>query len=235
MKERCSQHELWIIPLVAVLVIIGLVILENTGMLNQGLAMVIVTTILAAITMYYALLNKRLLELNQSVLKLNQRVLEVTTDPQVVVYIRPWQQYVQQDVLVIENIGNGIAFDIHFEVLDQKLFQLKSDLYFTDLPCVAKGIKSMSPKQHYKTLIESTDLSEEQRRSDYKIKVNYVNSQGRPLSDTFTLNINENLHYLYENPLAEHLKKLAENTDKIASQSSNARNQPSHSAIDGKR
>ena len=93
----------------------------------------------------------------------------------------------------------------------------------------------MSPKQHYKTLIESTDLSEEQRRSDYKIKVNYVNSQGRPLSDTFTLNINENLHYLYENPLAEHLKKLAENTDKIASQSSNARNQPSHSAIDGKR
>lgn len=228
MKERRSQNELWIIPLVTVLVIIGLVILKNKGMLNQELAMVIVTTILAAITMYYALLNKRLLELNQ-------RVLEVTTNPKVVVYIRPWQQYVQQDVLVIENIGNGIAFDIHFEMLDEKLFQLRSDLYFTDLPCVAKGIKSMSPKQHYKTLIESTELSEEQRRSDYKIEVNYANSQGRQLSDTFTLNINENLHYLYENPLAEHLKKVAENTDKIASQSPNARNQPDRSPIAGSR
>ena len=170
---------------------------------HDGLVMAIVTTILVATTMYYSWLNRCLLE--------------NTNLPKMVLYIRPWSKYVQQHIFFIENVGTGIAFDIKLEVLDNQPFMLNSDLSLMDASCAE--ISSMPPNKDYKILIKSEKWTVEKRKTRYKIKVRYTNSQRKEFSEVFSLSIEETRDYLQDDLVAEFLREIAVHAKGIANQS----------------
>lgn len=188
---------------------------------NQGLGMIIITTTLTGITMYYSWLNRRLLE--------------TTNSPKIVLYIRPWRRYEQQEhMLVIENIGTGTASDIRLEVLNDAVFMLGSELSLADMPCARGAIKSMPPKQDYKALIKSTELDEQQKKQSYKIKVCYKNWQDKEDSEVFNLSIEATHDYLQDDLVSEYLKEIATHTKEIANQSPSSQVPDSIYLPDGK-
>ena len=209
-----KRHKSIIVLIVGLIIIIGVLCLGHKLVKqHDGLVMAIVTTILIATTMYYSWLNKCLLE---------------TTDmPKVVVYIRPYKKYAEQHVLIIENLGTGPAFNIRFKEVDPSfMLQKDSELYLVGIPCIKEGIDYMSPKQDYKTFIDSTELTEDQRNRSYKIEIDYTNSQGKKFTGSFNLNIGMTLHYFHEYPVVEHLEEIAIHTKQIASHTEKFADQP---------
>ena len=149
--------------------------------------------------------------------------------PKVVVYIRPYNKYAEQHVLIIENLGTGTAFNIRFSEVDTSfILKRDPDLYLADIPCIKEGIDYMPPKQDYKTFIDSTRLTDGQRDRFYKIKVDYTNSRHKKFTDSFDLNIGVTLHYFHEYPVVEHLGEIAIHTKQIASHTEKFANPPSN-------
>ena len=173
--------------------------------MSQGLAMVIVTTILVATTMYYSLLN--------------QRLLDATDSPKVILDIRPWNTDKEQYVFIIENVGTGIASDIKLEMLSNQPLMLNSKLSLAD---ACAKINPIPPNQNYKLLIETETWEPKDRKTSFDIEVSYTNSQRTKLPPAkFSLSIEASQHYLQGDLAAEFLRKIADNTEKTTNQSSN--------------
>ena len=202
MKKMWSQYGGRIILGGTVVIIIVLIIADNTEKVSQGLAMVIVTAVLASITMYYALLN--------------QRLLDATNSPKVILDIRPWNTDKEQNVFVIENIGTGIALDIKIEMLSGQPLMLNSELSLED---VCNKINPIPPKQNYKLLIEAKNWGPEKRKTSYDIKVSYKDSRNNRCSKEFNLSIDAIHYYLQGDLVAERLGEIADHTKAITNQS----------------
>ena len=211
MKKKWSRYGGSIILVVTVAIIIVFVYAGETLKPYQGLAMVIVTTILVATTMYYSLLNWRLLENNQL-------LLAATDSPKVILAIRPWNTGKKQYVFVIENVGTGIASDIKLEMLSNQPLMLNSEL---DLMVACAEIKPIPPKQDYKLLIEAEKWEPKERKTSFDIEVSYTNSQRTKLPpEKFSLSIEASHHYLQGDLVAEHLGEIADHIKEIADPSS---------------
>ncbi len=170
---------------------------------NEGLVMASVTTILVGTTIYYSLLNKRLLD--------------ATDSPKIILDIRPWNTKKQQYVFVIANVGTGIAFDIKLEMLSNQPLMLNPDLSLGE---VCAEIKPIPPKQDYKILIEAEKWESEKRKTSFDIGVSYTNSQRTKLPpENFSLSIEASHHYLQGDLVAERLGEIADHTKEIANQS----------------
>ena len=202
MIKMWSQYGGRIILGGTVVIIIVLIIADKTEKVNQGLAMVIVTTILVATTMYYSLLN--------------QRLLDATDSPKVILDIRPWNTDKEQYVFVIENVGTGIAFDIKIEMLRGQPLMLNSELSLEE---VCAKINPIPPKQNYKLSIEAENWEPEKRKTSYDIKVSYKNSRDKKCSKEFSLSIDAIHYYLQGDLVAERLGEIADHTKEIANQS----------------
>ena len=171
---------------------------------NEGLVMASVTTILVGTTIYYSLLNKRLLD--------------ATDLPKIILDIRPWNTKKQQYVFVIENVGTGIASDIKLEMLSNQPLMLNSEL---DLIVACAEIKPIPPKQDYKLLIETEEWEPKERKASFDIEVSYTNSQRTKLPpEKFSLSIEASHHYLQGDLVAEHLGEIADHIKEIADPSS---------------
>ena len=202
MKKKWSRYGGSIILVVTVAIIIVFVYAGETLMPYQGLAMVIVTTILVATTMYYSLLN--------------QRLLDATDSPKVILDIRPWNTDKEQYVFVIENVGTGIAFDIKIEMLRGQPLMLNSELSLEE---ACAKINPIPPKQNYKLSIEAENWEPEKRKTSYDIKVSYKNSRDKKCSKEFSLSIDAIHYYLQGDLVAERLGEIADHTKEIANQS----------------
>ena len=171
---------------------------------NEGLVMASVTTILVGTTIYYSLLNKRLLD--------------ATDLPKIILDIRPWNTKKQQYVFVIENVGTGIASDIKLEMLSNQPLMLNSEL---DLIVACAEIKPIPPKQDYKLLIETEEWEPKERKASFDIEVSYTNSQRTKLPpEKFSLSIEASHHYLQGDLVAERLGEIADHIKEIADPSS---------------
>ena len=218
-----SQYGGWIILVGTVAVIIALIVADIVGVLKQGLAMTIVTTILVATTMYYSLLNRRLLENNQL-------LLAATDSPKVILAIRPWNKDKKQYVFVIENVGTGIAFDIKLKMLSNPILMLDLEL---NLKTACAEIKPIPPKQDYKLLIEAEWWTPQQRETSFDIEVSYTNSQRTKLSsEKFSLSIEASRYYLQDDLVAERLGEIVDHIKEIANQSSSTNTTDSFSTSD---
>ena len=223
MIKMWSQYGGWIILVGTVAVIIALIVADIVGVLKQGLAMTIVTTILVATTMYYSLLNRRLLENNQL-------LLAATDSPKVILAIRPWNKDKKQYVFVIENVGTGIASDIKLEMLSNQPLMLNSEL---DLIVACAEIKPIPPKQDYKLLIETEEWEPKERKASFDIEVSYTNSQRTKLPpEKFSLSIEASHHYLQGDLVAERLGEIVDHIKEIANQSSSTNTTDSFSTSD---
>ena len=223
MIKMWSQYGGWIILVGTVAVIIALIVADIVGVLKQGLAMTIVTTILVATTMYYSLLNRRLLENNQL-------LLAATDSPKVILAIRPWNKDKKQYVFVIENVGTGIAFDIKLKMLSNPILMLDLEL---NLKTACAEIKPIPPKQDYKLLIEAEWWTPQQRETSFDIEVSYTNSQRTKLpSEKFSLSIEASRYYLQGDLVAERLGEIVDHIKEIANQSSSTNTTDSFSTSD---
>ena len=223
MIKMWSQYGGWIILVGTVAVIIALIVADIVGVLKQGLAMTIVTTILVATTMYYSLLNRRLLENNQL-------LLAATDSPKVTLAIRPWNKDKKQYVFVIENVGTGIAFDIKLKMLSNPILMLDLEL---NLKTACAEIKPIPPKQDYKLLIETGWWIPQDRETSFDIEVSYTNSQRTKLpSENFSLSIEASRYYLQGDLVAERLGEIVDHIKEIANQSSSTNTTDSFSTSD---
>src|SRR4051812_15998276 len=90
----------------------------------------LVTIVLAAFTGVYV--------------HLTYRLVQAASDPCVIVYTDIAHHHITEFVVVIENIGKGVARDIRFELRDPIPRQFSKSEHFTDGPLV-DGIAALAP------------------------------------------------------------------------------------------
>lgn len=106
--------------------------------------------VLVIITFFYVLLTRDLVKTNQDLLKTNQELVKAQTQPAVIVYVQPDAEDIRQVKMIIENIGLGIARNIHFTVEPRGVPTL-SNKPLDEVSLIQKGLPILGPKQKFCT------------------------------------------------------------------------------------
>ena len=115
----------------------------------QAVLTAIPNFVLVIVTFSYVLLTNKLVKTNQDLLITNQEMLKAQTQPAVIAYIELDTKDIKFARLVIENIGLGIARNIHFTVVPLGIPTLEKSL--DELSIILKGLPILGSKQKFCT------------------------------------------------------------------------------------
>ena len=144
------------------------------------------TFLLVCITGVYAVLTGRYV-------RLTNRLLKATTDtPKIAIYLT--RDEVERAMLCVENIGTGLAYDIHFKKIDPaslKRYSPENPMTLGDVGFLRDGIKYLQPGGKKKCSIYLNDRLDELKKTLLTISITYKDSEEKEYPDCFCLSFGE--------------------------------------------
>jgi uncharacterized membrane protein len=145
-----------------------------------------ITTIILAIPSFFvAVVTSVYVLLTRELIKTNQDLVDAQSQPSVIAHVKENDDDFHFIDLVIENVGMGIARDIHFDVLPHGFITISGDPLET-LPVIQNGIPALGPKQKFRMILcnltpltnRGLPLSEIHDTLKFRIGIKYQNSLG---------------------------------------------------------
>lgn len=122
--------------------------------------------------------------------------------------------------LHIENLGNGIAYNIRFKFLIDFIYTNQNEKKLSDIAFFKSGLIALAPRQHHKIFLTSliNDNIKGVKHSPFEIKVVYDTLSHKNKESIFRLNLTEFEGLLYldkKNETQELIKSIKELTNAI--------------------
>lgn len=133
---------------------------------NSGAFNVVFSLVVASTTIFYALLTRRLV-------KETERMRAAQTDPHVAVRLEPSSEWINLILLVVENLGNGPAYDLRLTVSPE--FLMERNVKLSEVGLFKHGMPYLAPKQKvtlFLTSIVGQTAEIERPGGKYSVDVN---------------------------------------------------------------
>jgi len=187
--------------------------LEN----NKELVTLIFSAVVALSTVVYAILTALLVA---ETMKMRR----AQTDPKLVAYVKPREEFVNCAHLYIKNVGAGPAFNVSFELSADKNDEGGNILIndFNESRFLETGVDYIGPNQKlHSWYTQFTDNFDKKIKAKLTVKVNYKSSTNRDMSDTYVIDMSQfegagNLGTPHLYSIAQSLKKLQEDVNRIS-------------------
>jgi hypothetical protein len=179
---------------------------------NLGVFTLFFTAVVALATVAYVVLTRQLV--NETIeLRKNQ------TSPQLSISILPRNPEVWIIDMIIENVGNGAAYNI--QIKPTKSFEMRDNREFNNVGFIKNGYNYFAPHQKIKFFF--TDLvhkKEEKENVNFDLNVSYEDYSGNKYKSTFKINLSEfyGIPRLGNPPIydiAETLKKIEKMLERL--------------------
>ena len=184
---------------------------------HQQLVTIIFSATVALSTVVYAVLTALLV-------KETRQMRRAQTEPKLVAFVEPREEFISFAHLYIQNVGSGPAFNITFELKcaaeDEGGNLLISD--FSGTKFLTTGIDYIGPNQRIQSRYTSfTDDYEKKIKANLTVLVKYQSSTSKNYSESFSIDMSQfqgagglGTPHLYE--IAQSLKKLQEDFRKVS-------------------
>ncbi|NVK22777.1 MAG: hypothetical protein HWD86_09685 [Kangiellaceae bacterium] len=185
---------------------------------HQEITTLVFSAVVALSTVVYAVLTALLV-------KETRQMRRAQTEPKLVAFVEPREEFINFAHLYFENVGSGPAFDVSFELSANKDDEggriLISD--FSKSRFLKTGVDYIGSSQrmqsHYTRFTEEFD---KKIKAIFSVTVKYKSSTNRKYSDTYTIDMSQfegagglGTPHMYS--IAQSLKKLQEDVHKISS------------------
>jgi hypothetical protein len=177
---------------------------------NSGAFTVIFTLVVAAATVFYAILTRQLVGETM-------RMRTAQTDPHVAVRIEPSDLWINLVLLVVENVGAGPAYDVRLSVAPDFVTANKQSL--SELGMLKHGLPYMAPGQRVSHFLASVtddmpDFDKDEKRYNFTVTTRYKSVTGTQHEFQYPIDFKQliGLSTIGEPPLREigkQLEKLA--------------------------
>ena len=184
----------------------------------QEMATLIFSAVVALSTVIYAVLTALL------VLETRQ-MRRVQTEPKLVAFVEPREEFINFAHLYIQNIGSGPAFDVSFELSakpdDEGALLLIKD--FSESRFLATGVEYPGSSQRIQSRYTAfTDEFDKKIKAIFTVTIRYKSSTNRKYSNSSIVDMSQfegagglGTPHMYS--IAESLKKLQDDVNKITS------------------
>ncbi len=184
----------------------------------QEIATLIFSAVVALSTVIYAVLTALL------VLETRQ-MRRVQTEPKLVAFVEPREEFINFAHLYIQNIGSGPAFDVSFQLSakpdDEGAQILIKD--FSESRFIETGIEYLGSGQRMQSRYTAfTEEFDKKIKATFTVTVKYKSSANRKYSHSYNIDMSQfegvgglGTPHMYS--IAQSLKKLQEDVNKITS------------------
>jgi hypothetical protein len=171
---------------------------------NSGLMTLLFSGVVAVSTFFYAILTWKLVSETR-------KTREAQTEPKIEVRIWPREEYINFFDLIIENIGSGPAYDIHFKLEGD--FEYMKGKYISELAPLKNGIKYLGPRQKIQWFLTNmVEDSEIKLNTSFTVNMIYKNAVGRKYEERFPIDFS---HFRGLLSITPPLIKIADSVGKI--------------------
>jgi len=151
---------------------------------NQGALSLVFAAVVTIATVAYALLTRTLV-------RETMRLREAETEPELSVYLVPNEHSLMLVDMIIRNIGRGAAHKISWRIDLPEDEAADRGIDFAKLR-LFKGMNYLAPGEVIRFFYgECTKLLKDPPMSPYTIHAEYSNARGLPVSQSFTLDVEE--------------------------------------------
>lgn len=156
---------------------------------NAGVFNLLFSLVVAAATVFYAFLTKRL------VLE-TERMRRAQTEPSVSVRVEPHDDFLNIAILIVENVGAGPAYDLRLSASPD--FEIKPGHKLSGMGLFKHGMRYLAPRQRVTLILSSMiDQTKEIEKADgrfrFSVTATYRDVFGREHKETYPLDF---LHFL---------------------------------------
>lgn len=146
---------------------------------NRGAFSVLFAGIVAFATIVYALLTRKLVTETEKLRK-------VETEPNIAIFLQPKERYINLIDLVIENIGNGPAYEMFFRLNPD--FKRSNGQFLSSYPFM-KMIKYLAPHQKIQFYLDSAIdvLNDPKREKRFNVTAFYQDRNSQKYEESFLL------------------------------------------------
>ncbi|MCX6565112.1 MAG: hypothetical protein NTW38_01595 [Candidatus Aminicenantes bacterium] len=172
---------------------------------NSGSIIAILTFVLAAISGIYAFLTWKMV-------KETKRMREIQSEPQISIFYKSKDEYINLIDLVIKNIGPGPAYKLAFKASPD--FEYSEGMKLSEMNIFKNGLKYLAPNQELVFFLNSLiEISSKKLCSYFDITVNYEDDSGKKYENSYNIDLSEifGLRHVGGPPL----KKIADQIEKI--------------------
>jgi hypothetical protein len=113
---------------------------------NSGAISVIFSAFVALATIVYAILTWKLVSETR-------KMREAQTEPKISTTIQPSEEWINFIDMIIQNIGLGPAYNIHFKISPD--FEYEKGKFLSELGFVKSGLKYLAPNQKFQFFLTS--------------------------------------------------------------------------------
>ena len=169
---------------------------------------VIFTFVVATATAVYAILTWKLVSETRKMRKSQ-------TEPNVFLFFQPREEWINFIDMAIQNIGQGPAYDIKFNVIGD--FEYKKDKLLSDLSPIKKGLNYLAPNQKIQTFFTSmVEDFKKKTEKPFEIIVSFKNEDEKVKENRFIIDFSEfaDLRQLGGGPPLHQIAKKIENIEK---------------------
>lgn len=149
-----------------------------------------------------------------------RKMCEAQTEPKISLSIQPREEYIKLLDMIVENIGQGPAYRVKFEVNPD--FEFVKGYFLSQLGFVKNGVAYFAPKQKIEFFL--TNIAEgfnDKVNIEIKIKVTYSSKTGKRYEDEYIISFKELAGLIsLESPkskIAYALERSERDFDKISS------------------
>lgn len=149
---------------------------------NYGVITLTFSGVVAISTIVYAILTS-------SLVSETKKLRKIQSEPSLLIYLFPKPDIINLIELVIENVGNGPAINIKFEI-DQDLKFMHKKL--SDVNLIKEGLKYLPPKQ--KIAFVCADMAEEfnkKKNLEIKLNVEFENQNNVTFRENYVLDFSQ--------------------------------------------
>lgn len=187
--------------------------LEN----HQELVTLIFSAVVALSTVVYAVLTALLVAETRHMRR-------AQTEPKLVAYVKPREEFVNFAHLYIKNVGAGPAFNVSFELTTNKNDEGGNILIrdFKESRFLETGVDYIGPNQKlHSRYTKFNDNFDKKIMAKIMVKINYKSSTNRNMSDTYAIDMSQfegagNLGTPHLYSIAKSLKNLQEDVNRIS-------------------
>ena len=172
---------------------------------NSGSIIAILTFVLAVITGMYAFLTWKMV-------KETKKMREIQSEPQISVFYKSKDEYINLIDIVIKNIGQGPAYKLTFKTNPD--FEYSEGKKISELNIFKNGLKYLAPNQELVFFLNSLiEISSKKLCSSFDVTVNYEDESGKKYERNYNIDLSEifGLRHVGGPPL----KKIADQIEKI--------------------
>jgi hypothetical protein len=182
-RERCGKTFMVIGFLIFIIVYIIWLVLTISQ--HSTDSTYVTTAILAVPSFFLAVVTFLYVLLTQDLVKINQDLVNAQSQPSMIAHVKENDIDIHYIDLIFENVGMGIARNVHFDVEPHGFITTSGDPLET-LPVIQNGIPALGPKQKFRMVLchlpslipQDATLSEIHDNLKFRITITYQNSIG---------------------------------------------------------